>query len=468
MDMLFLRLDAMLMLETGPNGEPVRWQGAWICPETPPQSLLAIKDARLEQACLIGPMRPWHDTACNLAELWSDVEAQLGAGIDETYQNRAILVSASTEAHAAQEEKLAELAQLAASAGLEVAGTLIQRIQKQDSRYIIGKGKLMDLEVLALRGRADLLIFDGELTPGQLNDLADTTGRKVIDRTQLILDIFAQRATSREGKLQVELAQLAYAQPRLAGRHAALDRLMGGIGGRGPGESRLETDRRRIRTRMAQLARELERLKKQRSLTRKRREARQVPLVALAGYTNSGKSTLLNTLTRSQTLAEDRLFATLDPVARRLRFPEERELIVSDTVGFIRNLPEELGKAFRATLEELTRADLLIHVADASSPQLKRQIEAVETIFEELGVGEFPQLLVFNKCDLASPEELEKLRHEWPHALAISGLSGAGLPALLARIETELFMGKTTARGSDSGTQSHPAGMVSGPSVTAD
>ncbi|MBD5642051.1 MAG: GTPase HflX [Desulfovibrio sp.] len=440
MDMLFLRLDAATMLESDQDGEPGRWQSAWICPPDPPQSLLELKNSRMEQACLIGPLRAWHDSACDFSSLARDIETRLGEGIDETFPNRCLLVSVSPESHASQAEKLAELKELAISAGLEVAATLAQRAQKPDPRYILGRGKLMELEVQALQARADLLIFDGELAPAQLHNLADVTERRVIDRTQLILDIFAQRASSRAGKLQVELAQLAYAQPRLAGKHNALDRLMGGIGGRGPGESRLETDRRKSRTRMAQLKRELEQLQKQRALARKRREQNRIPLVALAGYTNSGKSTLLNTLTQSRSLAENRLFATLDPVTRRLRFPEEREIAISDTVGFIRNLPAELTQAFHATLEELGKANLLIHVADASHPQLEKQILAVETVFEDLGLAEYPRLLALNKCDLLSESERHDLACAWPHAAQVSGLTGAGLAALLRQIEMELFM----------------------------
>lgn len=439
MDLLFLRLDSAIMLEAGADGEPVQWQSAWICPPSPPQSLLGLENCRRVQACMIGPLRAWHDCACDSASLARDIEARLGEGIDETFPNRCLLISVGAEQNCIQEEKLAELADLAASAGLEVAGTLVQRISKPDPRYILGKGKLMELEVLALQGRADLLVFDGELAPAHLHNLADRTERRVIDRTQLILDIFAQRARSRAGKLQVELAQLAYAQPRLTGRHTSLDRLMGGIGGRGPGESRLETDRRKSRARMGQLKRELAQLQKQRALGRKRREQNRIPLVALAGYTNSGKSTLLNTLTRSSTLAENRLFATLDPVTRRLRFPEEREITISDTVGFIRNLPKELTQAFNATLEELAQADLLVHVADASHPQLARQISAVETILEDLGLAEFPRLLALNKCDLLSNSARQELACAWPNARQLSGITGAGLPGLLAQIEMELF-----------------------------
>lgn len=439
MDMLFLRLDSAQALLVNPAGEPMQWQGAWINPGQPPESLLAVANCREEHSCLLTPLRPWHDCACDLAGLARDIEVRLGSNPAADAPGRAVLVSVSTETPAVQDRNLKELAELARSAGLEPAATLIQRVTRPDPRLIPGRGKLAELEVLALNANADMLVFDGELTPGQLHNLADITERKVIDRTQLILDIFAQSARTREGRLQVELAQLAYAQPRLSGQHKAMDRLMGGIGGRGPGENRLETDRRKIRERMSQLRRELEKLKRQRSLARKKREASRVPVAALVGYTNAGKSTLLNTLTRSEVRAEDRLFATLDPVTRRLRFPRDRELTLSDTVGFIRNLPRELAKAFAATLEELARADLLIHVADASHPDLDQQIRSVETILEELHLGEMRRILVLNKCDRIGAGEKENLIAAFPDAILVSALENSGLVELLERLEQELF-----------------------------
>ena len=302
-------------------------------------------------------------------------------------------------------------------------------------RHILGKGKLAELEVLALQGQASLIIFDGELTPAQLNSLSEMTERKVLDRTQLILDIFAQRATTRAGKLQVEMAQLKYTQPRLAGKNRAMDRLMGGIGGRGPGETKLETDRRRVRERIAKIRKELDELRQQRAFTRARRARQGLPVVALVGYTNAGKSTLLNALTRSEVLTEDKLFATLDTTTRRLRFPHERELVLADTVGFIRNLPKELQEAFRATLEELESADLLLHVTDASHPDLDRQAAAVDSILADLELLELPRLMLLNKWDRLDEESRDTLRHAWPDALPVSAATGEGLDTLFRQME---------------------------------
>ncbi|WP_300746844.1 GTPase HflX, partial [uncultured Bilophila sp.] len=308
-----------------------------------------------------------------------------------------------------------------------------------------GKGKLADLEVLALQGQASLIIFDGELTPAQLNSLSEVTERKVLDRTQLILDIFAQRATTRAGKLQVEMAQLQYTQPRLVGKNRAMDRLMGGIGGRGPGETKLETDRRRVRERIARIKKELEGLRQQRAFTRARRARQGLPVAALVGYTNAGKSTLMNALTRSEVLAEDKLFATLDPTTRRLRFPEEHELVLADTVGFIRNLPKELKEAFRATLEELEAADLLLHVADAAHPELDRQIAAVEGILSDMELSDVPRLLILNKWDQVEEALRDVLRERWPEALTISAATGEGLGLLSRRIEDSVRWDTPTA-----------------------
>lgn len=443
MDMLFLRLDTAAALVVNPQGEPVQWQAAWILPQKPPQTLLAIPGESCH-SCHVAHARAWHDTACPVVQMAEDIETGLaGAEMPEAGSENAFLISVSPEPQIIQEKNLDELAALAVSAGLVVAGRLAQRAPRPDPRLILGKGKLMELEVLALNARADLLIFDGELTPAQLHNLADLTERKVIDRTQLILDIFAQHAVTRAGKLQVELAQLAYGLPRLAGRHKALDRLAGGIGGRGPGESRLETDRRKSRIRMAFLRKELDRLKRQRSLSRQCRERGQLPLAALVGYTNAGKSSLLNRLTASEALSQNKLFATLDPVTRRLRFPREREITLADTVGFIRNLPKELLEAFRATLEELDRADVLIHVADASHPELERQIAAVENILEELKLHELPRILVLNKCDLLPEAEVARLLNAYPTALPVSAQNCYGLAAMLVRLEQELFLHKT-------------------------
>ena len=432
MDMLFLRLDAVIALNVNPTGDPVQWQAAHLLP-----SGAAGKPYHLDAP------QPWDRTAAQFTATAEALEEELARRGEDAREAadapRALLVSVAAQPRILQERNLDELAELARTAGLTVAGRMAQRVAQVNPRLILGKGKVAELEVLALQGRAGMLVFDGELSPAQLHNLADITERKVIDRTQLILDIFAQHAVTRAGKLQVELAQLRYTQPRLVGKNRAMDRLMGGIGGRGPGETKLETDRRKSRERMARIRKELDQLRRQRAFTRARRSRQGIPLAALVGYTNAGKSTLLNRLTRSDVLAENKLFATLDPTTRRLRFPAEREIILADTVGFIRNLPKELMDAFRATLEELEAADLLVHVADASHPDLLQQISAVETILAEMELDRVPRLLVLNKWDqLAAPARAE-LADAFPLALPVSAKSGDGLNYLLEQLETDLL-----------------------------
>ena len=390
MDMLFLRLDSVSVLTVNDYGDPVSFQSGHLLPPNADSKPYRIH-----------PMTAWDRVDIDFNAEAVSLEEELGRVLSEASEAgdspRAILVSVSPLPRAIQETHIEELRELARSAGIVVTGTLIQRVADIHPRHILGKGKLTELEILALQGQASLIIFDGELTPAQLNSLSEVTERKVLDRTQLILDIFAQRATTRAGKLQVEMAQLKYTQPRLVGKNRAMDRLMGGIGGRGPGETKLETDRRRIRERIAKIKKELDGLRQQRAFTRARRARQGLPVAALVGYTNAGKSTLLNALTRSEVLAEDKLFATLDPTTRRLRFPEEHELVLADTVGFIRNLPKELTEAFQATLEELEAADLLLHVADASHPELDRQIAAVDGILADMELNEVPRVLILNK-----------------------------------------------------------------------
>ena len=437
MDLLFLRLDAIIVLTVNPDGDPVQWQEAHLLP-TP----VAGQPYRVEQ------LRPWDQTSAHFAATAEALEEELARRSDDTREAsdapRALLVSVAAQPRIIQERNLDELAELARTAGLVVAGRMVQRVAQVNPKFILGKGKMAELEVLALEGRAGILVFDGELSPAQLHNLADITERKVLDRTQLILDIFAQHAVTRAGKLQVELAQLRYTQPRLTGKNRAMDRLMGGIGGRGPGETKLETARRRSRERMARLRKELDQLRRQRAFTRSRRARRGIPLAALVGYTNAGKSTLLNNLTRSEVLAENKLFATLDPTTRRLRFPAEREIILADTVGFIRNLPRELMDAFRATLEELESADLLVHVADASHPDLLQQITSVETILEELELQHMPRILLLNKWDLLDVPARAELADAFPHAIPVSARTGDGLKRLLEVLENMLLSTQQT------------------------
>ncbi|HEU0265005.1 MAG TPA: GTPase HflX [Geobacterales bacterium] len=316
---------------------------------------------------------------------------------------RGLLVSVSRRSQEEMLDSLEELKELARTDGVEVLDTVMQRPREISPRTLMGEGKLRDVVIRAMQLGATILIFDQELSPAQVRSIAEMTELKVIDRSQLILDIFARRATSLDGKVQVELAQLKYLLPRLIGRGVQMSRLMGGIGGRGPGETKLEIDRRRIRDRIARLERQLAELSKNRQQRRQKRVRGEVPIVSIVGYTNAGKSTLLNTLTGSQVFTENLLFATLDTSSRRLRFPREREVIVTDTVGFIRSLPKALLGAFRATLEELKDADLLLHLVDGTNPRFAEQIEQVEAILEELDLADKPRLLVFNKSDLLPP-----------------------------------------------------------------
>ena len=333
------------------------------------------------------------------------------------------------------EESMAELARLADTAGAKIVGSFTQRKEKPDAALFLGRGKVNELAMEVQNLEATLLIVDDELTPSQQHNLERTLGIKVIDRTALILDIFAQRARSREGKLQVELAQLRYNLPRLSGQGLALSRLGGGIGTRGPGETKLEVDRRRIYSKIHDIEEQIKGVARSRSLHRIRRKESQIPLVALVGYTNAGKSTLLNKLTGSEVFAEDKLFATLDPTTRHLVLPEKQEILLTDTVGFIQKLPHTLVTAFRATLEEVQEADLLLHVVDASGSHIEEQIEAVVAVLQELDAADKPVLFVFNKADkLTNPHVREQLLHG-RDGVFISAVTGENLDGLLRRIE---------------------------------
>ncbi len=353
-------------------------------------------------------------------------------------RERAILVQATGDRRDEEAEAArAELRELARSAGVEVVDEIVQQRRRVDPKTVVGAGKLEELAVHALWADADLVIFDENLTPTQARNLGERLEMRVIDRTQLILDIFAQRASSRDGQLQVELAQLKYRLPRLAQRDGSLSRLAGGIGGRGPGETKLEVDRRRVRDRVARLERELDKLRKGREGRRKRRSRQGLPVLSIVGYTNAGKSTLLRALTKSDVHVEDVMFATLDPSSRRLRFPRDRDVIITDTVGFIRDLPPDLVAAFRATLEELHDADLLLHVVDAAAPDAERRIAAVHRVLSELEIT-VPEVLVFNQIDRLPPGAGENIaaRHG---GVAVSALEGRGLDELLERVAKELW-----------------------------
>src|SRR6267378_8184186 len=313
----------------------------------------------------------------------------------------AILVNVSTSARDDAEDSIAELRELAQSAGVVVLDEMLQRRSTIDPRTVLGKGKLVELLIGAMQVGADAIIFDRELQPAQVRSISEATDLKVIDRSQLILDIFAQRAQSHEGKIQVELAQLKYILPRLVlGQNSAFSRLAGGIGGRGPGETKLETDRRRVRDRIHRLETELAAQRTRREQRRKERLRHGVPIISIVGYTNAGKSTLLNALTTSQVRAEKRMFATLDPTSRRLRLPRDQEVIINDTVGFIRELPPDLLSAFRATLEEISESNLIVHLVDSANPRWQQQVESVERILSELHFETIPRIVALNKADL--------------------------------------------------------------------
>ena len=335
------------------------------------------------------------------------------------------------------EASLAEFEELARSAGAEVITTVVQRRPRPDAATLVGAGKIEEIEALALSSGADLVLFDHDLTPSQLRNLEARLPCRVIDRTQLILDIFARHARTREGQLQVELAQLEYQLPRLAGKGKAMSQLGGGIGTRGPGETKLETDRRKINRRIDHVKEQLESVRTIRRQQRQRREAVPVPVVALVGYTNAGKSTLFNALTASGVLESARMFATLDPKLAQMQLPSRRKILLSDTVGFIRDLPHTLVTSFRATLEEVERAEVLLHVRDASSAQMDEQKQQVEQVLSELDVAEKPMIEVLNKIDLL-PEEQRRFLGRGAARVAVSGLSGFGLDTLLAAIDEAL------------------------------
>ncbi len=356
-----------------------------------------------------------------------------------TGQERAILVGVCLDGNRARAEvSLRELGELARTAGVEVLDQVLQVRRDPDPRYLIGRGKLEELNLRSMQLMAELLVFDRDLTPSQGRHIAEDTSLKILDRTQLILDIFAQRAHSAAGKLQVELAQLKYLLPRLSQRDDSLSRLTGGIGGRGPGETKLEIDRRRVRDRIVHLEQRIESLSRERAVRRAQRARRGVPIISIVGYTNAGKSTLLNAMTGSNVLVENRLFATLDPTSRRLRFPREREVIITDTVGFIRDLPKDLVNAFRATLEELSDASLLLHVVDASDASREEQARAVESILDELDLGAKPRLMVWNKMDMLAPGDVEAILCS-SGGVAVSASTSAGLTELLDKADRILF-----------------------------
>ncbi|MBW2109264.1 MAG: GTPase HflX [Deltaproteobacteria bacterium] len=427
MDLALLHLDLMAAVTLRPDGLPGRVHVAHLLPERVEgcnwRILTPMHAGELEVDC-VGLIRSLE------SEFARTARAQRVNGKWE----RAVLVSVSRAPKSTAQESLDELRELAESSRIAVVDTIIHRPRKMNARFLMAENKLMAVVMTALQKGADLLIFDQELNPSQVRSITELTELKVIDRTQLILDIFAQRARSREGKIQVELAQCKYLLPRLTGKGTAMSRLAGGIGGRGPGETKLEVDRRRVRNRIARLEKSLAGIQKQRAQQRAKRRKKGLPVISLIGYTNAGKSTLLNTLTQSSVLAESRLFATLDPTSRRKRLPREAEVIISDTVGFIRELPQELFAAFQATLEELADADLLIHIIDISNPRFPHQVRSVERILQHLGLNHIPLLKVLNKQDLVPAETVKTLTRKW-EGIPICACDETTLCLLLEKIE---------------------------------
>jgi len=434
-DLALLRLDAMATLAVGEDGLPGLLRIAALRPG----------DAEHDGGDGIERLEPVLPANLDLDfQAWiRDLEEEFARQsrtreIGEGERALLVSVSAGRKPHEL-DVHVDELKELARSAEVEVVDVITQMRPKVDPRTVVGTGKLQDLVIRAFQADVDLVIFDQDLNPAQARNLSEKMELRVIDRSQLILDIFAQHARTRDGRLQVELAQLKYRLPRLAQRaDLSLSRLAGGIGGRGPGEAKLEVDRRRVRDRIARLERELKKLGGQRENRRRRRKRREVPVLSIVGYTNAGKSTLLRSLTNSAVIVEDRMFATLDPTSRRLRFPREREVVITDTVGFIRDLPNELVTAFRATLEELTDATVLLHVVDASSEEAPRHIEAVRGVLSELGLDGIPELLVFNQIDKLPPGMGPSIAAR-NGGVAVSALEGTGLRELLEGVEKLVF-----------------------------
>lgn len=438
-DLVRLRLDLVCALQISPRGEVRSLHYAYNIPAEVGE--VPYRD--------VGPLPPGQ-VDVDVAELMSGLEAEFAkktrARDVQAKDGRAILLhvgdKSERDAVRRANDGIRELRELAYTAGVEVVDTIVQVRERIDPKHVLGKGKLDDVIVRAMQLDAQVLIFDRDLTPVQSSAIAKESDLKVLDRTQLILDIFAQRAESKDGKLQVELAQLKYNMPRLAQKDDSLSRLTGGIGGRGPGETKLEIGRRRAKERVSHLEAQLKKLSRQREQRRSKRTRTGVPTIAVVGYTNAGKSTLLNTLTGSDVLAEDKLFATLDTRSRHLKVGwagyGDREVVITDTVGFIRDLPKDLFAAFRATFEEAADADLLLHVVDASDDAKDEHMETTEKVLSELGLDEIPRIVVFNKADILAPFARKLLQKKHPDAVVLSAMDRETTRPLLVRLARQL------------------------------
>ena len=439
-DLVRLRLDLVAAIQLSPRGEARSMQYAYNVPNDDPNELPYRS---------VGPI-PFGQESVDVGALMADLEGEFA----RRYRGRevrgkdgiAMLVHVGERntqgAHAHAEVSMQELKELARTAGVAVAEEIIQLRDRVDPKFVLGKGKLEDVIIRAMQLDADVLVFDRELTPAQISAIAKESDLKVIDRTQLILDIFAQRAESNDGKLQVELAQLKYNMPRLGMKDDSLSRLTGGIGGRGPGETKLEIGRRRAKERVSHLEAQLRKGAKRREQRRHKRTRNAIPTVAIVGYTNAGKSTLLNTLTGAEVLAEDKLFATLDTRSRHLKVGwagyGDREVVITDTVGFIRDLPQDLFAAFRATFEEAADADLILHVVDAADPVKTDHMDTTADVLQELGLAEIPRVVVFNKIELLSKIDAKILQKKYPDGCQVSALDRESMRPLLHRLAVEL------------------------------
>lgn len=432
-DLALLRLDYITAMGITTDGRPGTVYSGHILPDENSDPYQVIEPSNIQSLEI--------DCLNQIIALESELTRNNSLYKPESGEENAFLINATTLNPKDAWASMEELNELCKTAGINIIGNAIQRRKTIDPKFVVGKGKLSSLIIKAIQKYATLLVFDRELSPSQIRSITDFVEMKVIDRTQLILDIFAKQAKSREGKFQVELAQMEYLLPRLITKNTALSRLTGGIGGRGPGETKLEINRRRVREKINRLKKEIKKIRKQRCQQKSRRKRKNLPIISIVGYTNAGKSTLLNTLTQSKIIVANRLFATLDPSSRRLRFPRDTEVIITDTVGFIQDLPKELMEAFHATLEELADADIILHVIDISSPRYQQQKESVEKILKRLKLEKIPCIYVFNKIDRV---DLDSFEDQWllKQGIPVSATQKQSLKPLVEKLESMVALKK--------------------------